>query len=91
MTLPELESGLGRPDLVVIYQGRIYVIEMKIAQGEANTVKAAVLGMEQIRERGYGEAYDNPIAISLAVDTKKRNIGACIFEKDGVVLAVKLD
>jgi hypothetical protein len=90
MALPELESGLGRPDLVVKYKGRTYVFEIKTADNAAQAAQAAVIGMDQIRDRGYSEPYENPILVSLAVDKQRRNIGACIFEKDGEVSVIDI-
>jgi hypothetical protein len=57
-------------------------LELKTADDTAGTSEALILGMDQIRARGYGEAYDSPILISLAVDKKRRNIGACIYGKE---------
>jgi hypothetical protein len=90
MALPELESGLGRPDLVIRYKNRTYVLELKTAEGASGTAEAAALGMDQIRERGYEDPYDDPILVSLAVDKEKRNIGACIFERGGEVTVIDI-
>jgi hypothetical protein len=39
--------------------------------------------LTRIRCLDYGGASKKPILISLAVDLKARNIGACVFEKNG--------
>jgi hypothetical protein len=80
---PEAHNNKGRSDLEVRYNGRVYIIEMKTAQSKSAALKAAHDGMAQILKRDYGGAHKNPILISLAVDLKERNIGACVFIKNG--------
>jgi hypothetical protein len=80
---PETHNNLGRIDLEVSYKDQVYIIELKTAQGARAALKAARAGMDQIRKRDYGGAHKNPILISMAVDLKIRNLGACVFVKNG--------
>jgi hypothetical protein len=82
-TLPEARNNLGRIDLEARYKDQVYIIEFKTAQGARATMKAARAGMAQIRKRDYGGSHKNPILISMAVDLEIRNIGACVFVKNG--------
>ncbi|MDR1085669.1 MAG: PD-(D/E)XK nuclease domain-containing protein [Deltaproteobacteria bacterium] len=81
---PEASKNRGQADLVgVKYKAHDYIIEMKIAKDGPAALKSAQTGLTRIRDRNYGGASQNPILISLAVDLKARNIGACAFEKNG--------
>jgi hypothetical protein len=39
--------------------------------------------MDQIHRRGYGQASETPVLVSLAVGKEERNIVGCIFERNG--------
>ncbi|MDR1086262.1 MAG: ATP-binding protein [Deltaproteobacteria bacterium] len=80
---PEASKNLGQADMDVRYKDQDYIIEMKIAKDSPAALKSAQAGLTQIRSRKYGGASKNPILISLAVDLEERNIGACIFVKNG--------
>ncbi|MDR1083663.1 MAG: ATP-binding protein [Deltaproteobacteria bacterium] len=80
---PEARKNRGRSDLEVRYKDQVYIMEMKLAAGSRAALKAAHDGMARIRELDCGGACKNPILISMAVDTAVRNLGACIFEKNG--------
>jgi hypothetical protein len=56
---------------------------MKLAAGSQAALKAAQDGMLQIRKLDYGGASKKPILISMAADSAVRNLGACIFIKNG--------
>ena len=78
----EVHNNLGRMDVVAKHAGRIFVFELKAAEGEAAGEKAVDAGMEQMRSRKYGNAFANPILICLAIDEEKCNIGASRWEED---------
>ncbi|MDR1085477.1 MAG: PD-(D/E)XK nuclease domain-containing protein [Deltaproteobacteria bacterium] len=80
---PEAGKNRGQADMEVKYKDLSYIIEMKTAEDSPAALKSAQAGMTRIRGRDYGGASKNPILISLAVDLKARNIGACVFVKNG--------
>ncbi|MDR1086247.1 MAG: ATP-binding protein [Deltaproteobacteria bacterium] len=80
---PEASKNRGQADLEVKYKANNYIIEMKIAKDSPAALKSAQAGLTQIRSNNYGGASKKPILISLAVDLEARNIGACVFEKNG--------
>jgi hypothetical protein len=70
----EPHSSAGRADLRINFRGRTWIIEIKVARGEAETKKSAGEAMAQIISRGYAERYDNAIALALAIDDERRRI-----------------
>jgi hypothetical protein len=80
---PEASKNRGQADMEVKYKDLSYIIEMKTAKDSSAALKSAQAGLTQIRDRDYGGASQHPILISLAVDLKARNIGACAFVKNG--------
>ncbi|MDR1165575.1 MAG: ATP-binding protein [Deltaproteobacteria bacterium] len=68
-------ASQGQSDLVVSREGRVWVIELKMAQNgdDAAVAKAA---LKQIREKDYAAPYDNPILLGIAINEAKRTIGA---------------
>ncbi|MDR1084615.1 MAG: PD-(D/E)XK nuclease domain-containing protein [Deltaproteobacteria bacterium] len=80
---PEAGKNRGQADLETTYKDQHYIIEMKTAEDSPAALKSAQAGLTRIRGLDCGGASKNPILISLAVDLKARNIGACVFEKNG--------
>jgi hypothetical protein len=80
----ERHLNLGRPDLNARFGSFDFAIEMKTAENINGTLTAAKDGMRQIRDRGYGESFPNPILMSIAIDKERRNIGASVCEKNGI-------
>jgi hypothetical protein len=78
----ELHNNLGRSDLIVEAKDKIYVLEIKVAAKTGQAETAANVAMGQIREKGYGKPYPNPILIGLAISEETRNVAACFFERD---------
>jgi hypothetical protein len=70
----ELHGHKGRADMVVEFRGRVWVMELKIARGEAETKKSADEAMKQIVERGYANRYQEAILLALAIDDERRSI-----------------
>jgi hypothetical protein len=79
-TRPEEHNNMGRADLVAAYNDQVIIFELKMAKNAASSKSAATKGMEQMRLRKYGNCYENPLLLSLAIDEKQRNIGAWIAE-----------
>jgi hypothetical protein len=70
----ELHGHRGRPDIVAEHGGRAWVLEFKIRRKGGDAGKLADEALEQIKSKGYGERYENPILLGLAIDDEKRGI-----------------
>jgi hypothetical protein len=79
----EKRESIGRLDLEAVFAGFTHVFELKMTDDVSGGPEAALDGMMQIRDRGYGLASVNPVLVSLAVGRRERNAVAFIFEKDG--------
>jgi hypothetical protein len=84
----ESQNIIGRSDLVIFplrfgLLETAAVIELKIKGPHQTARQTAEEGFKQILSRRYGEQYENPILIALAIDASGRQIEAGIFEKDG--------
>ena len=53
----EESSSRGRADMVLRLNGRVFVLEFKVVDGEANASAALDAALAQMRERGYAERY----------------------------------
>ena len=78
--IAEDSSGAGRADMVVRFNGGIYIFEFKLLK-DASEGKA----LQQIKERGYADKYrhlDQPIhLIGVEFSKKRRNIVAFEVER----------
>jgi hypothetical protein len=70
----EPHSSMGRADMRVTFRERVWIIELKVARGEAETKRAADDGMRQIVEKGYAVRYENAVLLALAIDDERRSI-----------------
>ena len=82
-TVAENHGYWGRSDVEAEKNGHRYVIELKVADGEAAAKKAAVEAMQQIREKGYADKYaaEGATLIAVAVDREKRRVAEYIIER----------
>ena len=70
----ELHTHLGRPDLVITYRGKTWVIEIKVAyKGESATDKAEE-AYRQIIEKQYAKPFSSAICVGLGIDDAVRQI-----------------
>ena len=76
----EMHNHLGRPDLVITYKGKIWVIEIKVAFEGQSAANKADEGMQQIVDRQYAKPYPNAVCLSLGIDDSQRQITA--YRKD---------
>ncbi len=53
----EEASSRGRSDLVVLYGGQVFVLELKVATREGQVEKKLNQALVQIRKRGYADKY----------------------------------
>ena len=70
----EMHNHLGRPDLVITYKGKIWVIEIKVAFEGQSAASKADEGMKQIIKQQYAKPYPNALCISLGIDDSQRQI-----------------
>ena len=73
---PEVHSNFGRADLVILYSGVAWVIEIKVAYRDRgdNPVKKAEAALRQIEDNNYAKPFSNAICIGLAIDDSERQI-----------------
>ncbi len=73
-------STKGRADLVLLYGGQVFVLELKVAATDAEVPNKVDEAMEQMRECGYADKYrnrDEPIHhIAVVFNQEKRNLAA---------------
>ena len=71
----EMQTNLGRPDLVVAHKGKIWVIEIKVAGEGKNLSKKLEEAIMQIKDNNYAKPYPNAICMGIVIDDAKRQIG----------------
>ena len=74
----ETHTSRGRPDLVVRYRGKVWVVELKVARGAEAAKRAAADAIAQIQDRGYAEKFGTATLVGMAIDDEKRSIA--VFE-----------
>ena len=76
--LSEVQSAAGRADIVLEYEHRRLVFELKYGQTEAECDKKLLEAVEQIKTRRYGEVFPKKQCLKLALvfngDPKTRKI-----------------
>ena len=81
----EVRTSRGRIDMVMRAPGHVFVMEMKVASGEAAGKAAAQAALAQVRERGYAEPYrssGNEVhLLGVAFDCLTHNVGAWVSEE----------
>ncbi|MDR1164433.1 MAG: ATP-binding protein [Deltaproteobacteria bacterium] len=76
----EEHTSHGQSDMVAIYAGRVWVIELKMVR-DGNDEDVAQGALKQIRDKNYAGPYDNPLLLGIAINGAKRTIGAWAVEK----------
>ena len=75
---PEEASSRGRSDLVIQHEGQMFILEIKMVEGEEEAESALDEALAQIREQGYAEKYrteDEPThLIGLAFGKERRTL-----------------
>ena len=66
----EMHSNLGRADLVVIHEGKTWIIEIKVAYKGKKTKKKAKEALQQIIDKNYAKPYPNAICMGLVIDDR---------------------
>jgi hypothetical protein len=79
---PEEHKTHGRADLVLYYNSKIALFELKISASgtEANVKSKLVEADEQITK--YAKSYKDPICMSIVINAKKRHIALASINDD---------
>ena len=81
----EVTTSAGRIDMVMHASGHVFVVEVKVASGDAANEQAARKAIAQIRERGYAEPWRTAAGgvtlLGLTFDCLTHNVGAWVAEK----------
>jgi hypothetical protein len=72
----EMHTNKGRPDLVISWQGKTWVIEIKVAYEGDSAEKKAEEALKQITDQQYASPFPNAISLGLGIDNSKRQITA---------------
>ncbi len=81
----EVRTSQGRADMVLQSPRHVFVIEMKVASGNAANKAAAESALAQIHAKGYADPYRSGSArvhlLGLTFDCLTHNIGAWVSEE----------
>ncbi|GHS93827.1 ATPase AAA [Synergistales bacterium] len=77
----ELHNRKGRADMVVKFRGHIWVMELKMTKHYASATECAAAALDQIKEKGYADAFDEAMLLGIAIDDNERQITAIEAEK----------
>jgi len=89
-TVAEMHSNLGRADLVISYQGKTWVIELKVAYaGESPEMKAKE-ALQQIIENHYANQFPDAVCIGFAIDDTMRAITNLVVYPSGIKMVSDL-
>ncbi|GHV34011.1 ATPase AAA [Synergistales bacterium] len=80
----EVHGNKGRADMVVKFRGHIWVMEFKMTKHFASAAECAAAALNQIKEKGYADAFGEAMLLGLAIDDNERQITAIDFEKKTV-------
>jgi hypothetical protein len=70
----ETHTSKGRADLVVKFRGRVWVMELKVAQQGEDTGRLADAALLQITEKGYANRYKDAVLLGMAINNERRAI-----------------
>ena len=74
LSFAEMHTNLGRSDIVIVYCGNIWVVEIKVAYAGKSPTKKAEEALKQIVDNNYAAPYPNAVCIGLAIDDTVRQI-----------------
>jgi hypothetical protein len=74
VTFAEVQSNIGRSDIILTHKGNIWVIEIKVAFDGQNPDKKAKEAIKQIKDNNYAKPYPGAICLGVAIDDTKRQI-----------------
>jgi hypothetical protein len=77
----ELHTHMGRPDLVISFNGgNIWIVEIKVAYKKQSAKRKAEEAYRQIIEKQYAAPYPDAVCIGLGIDDAQRQIKAIVSE-----------
>jgi hypothetical protein len=71
---PEIHGNWGGSDLVIEYNGQIWVIELKVVEKNHEDDDKVTHAMEPIKAKEYDKKFKNPIILAIAINVKKKAI-----------------
>ena len=74
LVFAEMQTNQGRSDIVAVYCGKTWVIELKVAYAGESPAQKAEEALQQIIDKNYAAPYPDPICIGLAIDDAVRQI-----------------
>ena len=74
VVIAEMHTNLGRPDIVVNYMRKTWVMELKVAYKGENAAKKAEEAYRQIMDNNYAKPYPDAVCIAMAIDDEVRQI-----------------
>ncbi|MCL2072433.1 MAG: ATP-binding protein [Marinilabiliaceae bacterium] len=73
VTFAEVQTNVGRSDIMLSHQGFIWLIELKVAAKDESAKSKAEEAYRQIEEK-YAKAYPDALWVGLAIEDEKREI-----------------
>jgi len=70
----EMQTNLGRPDLLICYNNITWVIEIKIAYNEDCSKEKLAEAMKQIKDKNYAKPFPDAVCLGIVIDDEKRKI-----------------
>jgi hypothetical protein len=69
-----MHTNKGRADLVINYNGQVWIIELKVAYKGEDPAAKAQEAYNQIFEKNYDKPFRSPLCLGMAIDNEQRQI-----------------
>jgi hypothetical protein len=69
-----MHTNLGRPDLVIFYDEKYWIIELKVAYKGKTAKYMAKSAIKQIIDNNYAAPFPDAFCIGMGIDDSKRMI-----------------
>jgi hypothetical protein len=73
-TIAELHTNFGRPDLVIEYSKKVWIVEIKVAYDGESPEQKAKEALNQIFDKKYNTQFPTATCLGIAIDNEKRQI-----------------
>ena len=70
----EMHTNKGRPDLVISWKGKIWVIEIKVAYKGQSAENKAKEALRQITENNYAKPFPDAVCLGIGIENEARQI-----------------
>jgi hypothetical protein len=77
----EPHSNGGRADIVIRCGDKTWILELKTAENEKGTQRAALDGLSQIKDKGYADRYGRAVLLGLGIDKSARRVAGVAWEE----------